>query len=53
MFVIPKDDVVVYAQTDDGWASVIYFHAKAEEGLVSGWVRAARLKTTGTMGPTQ
>ena len=51
-FVIPKDEVVVYAETNDGWSSVAYFGGKTANN-VSGWVRSARLKTTGTMGPSQ
>ena len=51
-FVVPKDEVVVYAKTNDGWSSVAYFGGKTAND-VSGWVRSARLKTTGTMGPSQ
>jgi hypothetical protein len=51
-FIIPKDDVILYAQRDDGWAFAGYFHAK-DEGFVSGWVRSVRLKIGGTMGATQ
>jgi hypothetical protein len=51
-FIIPNDQVVVYAQTDDGWLSVSYFGGKIANE-VSGWVRAERLKTTGTMAPSQ
>jgi hypothetical protein len=51
-FVVPKDEVVVYAETNDGWSSVAYFGGKTAND-VSGWVRSARLKTTGTMGPSQ
>ncbi len=52
VFVIAKDQLIAYASTDDGWTSVIYGIARPE-GIVSGWVRSARLKTTGTMGPQQ
>jgi hypothetical protein len=52
IFVIPKDEVIIHAQTDDGWSSVDYMGAK-DGSDVSGWVRSGRLKTTGTMGPTQ
>ena len=39
-------------ETNDGWSSVAYFGGKTAND-VSGWVRSARLKTTGTMGPSQ
>jgi hypothetical protein len=26
IFVIPKDELVAYAETDDGWSSVIYMN---------------------------
>ncbi|MGO9740291.1 MAG: hypothetical protein ACLPN5_02015 [Roseiarcus sp.] len=52
VFVIAKDQLIAYASTDDGWTSVIYGISRPE-GIVSGWVRSARLKTTGTMGPQQ
>ena len=52
VFVIPKDELVAYAMTDDGWWSVMYLNPKT--GIdVSGWVRSDRLKKTGTMGPKQ
>jgi hypothetical protein len=50
VFVIPKDKLVAYAQTDDGWSSVMYMNPRSGD-TVSGWVRSARLKPTGTMGP--
>jgi hypothetical protein len=50
VFVIPRDEVIIHAQTDDGWSSVDYSNANTD---VSGWVRSGRLKTTGTEGPTQ
>ncbi len=34
VFVIPRDSLVAYAQTDDGWTSVMYMSS----GL-QGWVR--------------
>jgi len=52
VFVIPKDELVAYAQSDDGWSSVMYVNPKTGND-VSGWVRSARLKITGTMGPKQ
>jgi hypothetical protein len=52
VFVIPKDELVSYAETDDGWASVMYLNPKTGNS-VTGWVRAARLKTTGSVGPNQ
>ncbi|MBR0794392.1 hypothetical protein JQ615_03215 [Bradyrhizobium jicamae] len=52
VFVIPKDELVAYAQTDDGWSSVMYVNPRTGND-VSGWVRSARLKITGTMGPKQ
>jgi len=48
-FIIPKDEVVVYARTNDGWSSVMYMGGNYEQG----WVRSARLKLGGTMGPSQ
>jgi hypothetical protein len=48
VFVIAKDELVVYGLTDDGWASVAYFKGTQP----TGWVRSARLKSTGTaVGP--
>lgn len=52
VFVIPRDELVAYAQTRDGWSSVMYLNPKTGSD-VSGWVRSARLKTTGTVGPKQ
>jgi hypothetical protein len=52
VFVIPKDKLVVYAATDDGWSQVMYMNPRTGN-TVSGWVRSARLKQTGTMGPKQ
>ena len=49
VFVIPKDELIAYAQSSDGWTSVMYVNPKSGEG-VSGWVRSSRLKTTGTVG---
>ena len=50
VFIIPKDEVIAYAQTRDGWSSVMYLNPRTGND-VSGWVRSGRLKTTGTMGP--
>ena len=50
VFVIPNDKLVAYAQTDDGWSSVMYVNPRTGAD-VSGWVRSERLKATGTMGP--
>jgi hypothetical protein len=52
IFVIPKDELVAYAQTDDGWSSVMYVNPRTGND-VSGWVRSDRLKATGTVGPKQ
>jgi len=51
VFVVPKDRLIAYAQTDDGWSSVIYSSNRGD--VVSGWVRSSRLKVTGTVGPNQ
>lgn len=52
VFVIPKDWLIEYAQTGDGWSSVMYNNPRTNSD-VSGWVRTDRLKVTGTMGPKQ
>jgi hypothetical protein len=52
VFVIPRDELVEYARTDDGWSSVMYMNPKTGND-VEGWVRSERLKITGTMGPKQ
>jgi hypothetical protein len=52
IFVIPRDELVAYAQTDDGWSSVMYINPRTGND-VSGWVRSERLKATGTVGPRQ
>jgi len=52
VFVIPKDELVAYAATDDGWSQVMYMNPRTGD-IVSGWVRSARLKQTGTMGSKQ
>jgi hypothetical protein len=50
VFVIPQDRLIAYAQSDDGWTSVMYTNPRTGD-VVQGWVKSARLKTTGTMGP--
>ncbi len=52
VFVIPKDELISYAETSDGWTSVMYANPRTNT-IVSGWVRSARLKRTGTVGPKQ
>lgn len=50
VFVVPNDELIAYAQTNDGWSSVTYTNPRTGKN-VSGWVRSARLKETGTVGP--
>jgi hypothetical protein len=50
VFVIPKDLLISYAETSDGWTSVMYTNPRTND-VVNGWVRSARLKSTGTIGP--
>jgi hypothetical protein len=50
VFVILHDELIAYAQSNDGWSSVMYLNPKTGDN-VSGWVRSFRLKETGTMGP--
>jgi hypothetical protein len=52
IFVIPKDELIAYAETSNGWSSVMYVNPRTGKD-VSGWVRSARLKATGTVGPKQ
>jgi len=52
VFVIPKDQLIAYAQSSDGWTSVMYSNPRTGN-TVSGWVKSARLKETGTVGPRQ
>lgn len=52
VFVIPRDHLIAYAETGDGWSSVMYMNPRTGAD-VSGWVRSARLKATGTVGPKQ
>ncbi len=49
VFVIPKDELIAYAQSSDGWSSVMYSNPR-NGNSVSGWVRSSRLKETGTVG---
>jgi hypothetical protein len=49
VFVIPGDELIAYAESSDGWSSVMYSNPKSGD-TVSGWVKSSRLKTTGTMG---
>lgn len=49
VFVIPKDELIAYAQSNDGWSSVMYSNPR-NGNSVSGWVRSSRLKETGTVG---
>jgi len=50
-FIIPRNEVVVYAETNDGWSSVVYFGARNPDDF-PGWVRSSRLELGGTMGPS-
>lgn len=52
VFVIPKDQLIAYAETDSGWSSVMYVNPRTGAD-VSGWVKSARLKRTGTIAPKQ
>jgi hypothetical protein len=49
VLVVPKDELITYAQSNDGWSSVMYSSSKTGNN-VSGWVRSSRLKQTGTVG---
>jgi len=52
VFVIPKDELVAYGETNDGWSSVMYTNPKTGSS-VFGWVKSDRLKATGAVGPRQ
>ena len=52
IFVVPKDEMVSYAQTKNGWSSVMYTNPRTGNN-VQGWVQSSRLKETGTVGPRQ
>src|SRR4051794_9870599 len=41
VFVIPKDVLIAYAASDDGWSSVMYINPKTGDH-VEGWVRSSR-----------
>ncbi len=43
VFVIPKDELITYAQSSDGWSSVMYSNPSTGNN-VSGWVRSSRVK---------
>jgi hypothetical protein len=49
VFVVPKDELIAYAQSSDGWSSVMYSNPR-NGNSVSGRVRSPRLKETGTVG---
>jgi len=52
VFVIPKDVLIAYAESADGWSSVMYLNPKTGESIF-GWVRSDQLKATGTVAPRQ
>jgi hypothetical protein len=52
VFVVPRDELIAYGETNDGWSSVMYVNPRTGNN-VSGWVRSERLKQTGTVGPKQ
>ena len=52
VFVIPRDQLITYARSDDGWSSVMYSNPKTGN-IASGWVRSERLRVMGTVGPKQ
>jgi hypothetical protein len=52
VFVVPKDEVIAYAETADGWTSVMYVNPNTNRD-VQGWVRSKRLKIKGTIAPRQ
>jgi hypothetical protein len=49
VFVIPKDELIAYAQSNDGWSSVMYSNP-GNGNHVLGWVKSSRLKAMGTVG---
>jgi hypothetical protein len=49
VFVIPRDELIAYAESNDGWSSVRYSNP-GNGNNVSGWVKSSRLKQTGTVG---
>jgi hypothetical protein len=50
IFVITRDELVAYAETNRGWSSVMSMNPRTGDH-VSGWARSDRLKQTGTIGP--
>ncbi len=52
VFIVPKDEVIAYAQTADGWTNVMYVNPDTNRD-VQGWVRSKRLKVKGTVAPRQ
>ncbi len=52
IFVVPKDEVIAYAETADGWTNVMYVNPNTNRD-VQGWVRSKRLKVKGTIAPKQ
>jgi hypothetical protein len=52
MFVIPKDELIAYAQSNDGWSSVMYSNPKTGND-VSGWVKSSRLNRRTLINPFQ
>lgn len=50
VFIVPGDEVIAYAQTANGWTSVMYSNPKTGNA-VSGWVKSSRLKDVGTIRP--
>lgn len=52
VFVVPKDEVIAYAATADGWTNVMYVNPTTNRD-VQGWVRSNRLKVKGTIAPQQ
>jgi hypothetical protein len=49
VFVIPGDQLTAYTEYQ-GWYSVMYMNPATGDDF-QGWVRADRLKSTGTVGP--
>jgi hypothetical protein len=49
VFVIPKDELIAYAQSNDGWSSVMYSNPGSGDHVL-GWVKSSRLKAVGTVG---
>jgi hypothetical protein len=49
VFVVPRDELIAYAESNDGWSSVMYSNP-GNGNNVSGWVKSSRLKATGTVG---